>query len=106
MNSLEWINKQILLVKQNIQYHKDLLAESEEEYADEIKSAIKLLEPELQTLQQIKTELEAWEVCMNDNSILYIIQTLAKGESVNWHRLPEEQQIKLKRGLEIDDNVH
>lgn len=60
MNSLEWVDKQILLVKENIQYHKDLLAESEEEYTDEIISAIKLLEPELQTLQQIKDILEAW----------------------------------------------
>lgn len=104
MNSLEWINKQILLVKQNIQYHKDLL-ELEEEYADEIISAIKLLEPELQTLQQIKAELEAWEICKTDNSILYVLQTLAKGESINWHRLPEEQQETIKKALEVKDNA-
>ena len=62
MNSLEFIEKQILLVQQNIQYHKNLLAESGKEYANEIISAIKLLEPELQTLLQIKSELEAWNI--------------------------------------------
>ncbi len=104
MNSLEWIDKQILLVKENIQYHKDLLAESEEEYTDEIISVIKLLEPKLQTLQQIKDILEAWEVCINDNAILDVLKTLAKGESINWHRLPEEKQKILKKVLEVKEN--
>ena len=63
MNSLEYIEKQILFVKQNIQYHKDLLTTTEDgESIEIIKSTIKLLEPDLQALQRIKTELEAWEV--------------------------------------------
>jgi hypothetical protein len=61
MNSLEYIDKQILFVKQNIQYHKDLLTTTNDNESIEIiKSTIKLLEPDLQTLQQIKSELEAW----------------------------------------------
>lgn len=63
MNSLEFIEKQILFVKQNIQYHKDLLTTVEDDESIEIiKSTIKLIEPDLQTLQQIKSELEAWYV--------------------------------------------
>lgn len=104
MNNLEWINEQILFAKQNIQHCEDLLVESEEEYTDEIVSTIKLLELELQALRQIKEELEAWEVCKTDNSILYVLQTLAKGESIDWHRLPEEKQEILKRALEVNNN--
>ena len=95
MNSLEYIEKLIKMQKENIDYHKNLLKDNSE-YAKEINSAIKFLEPELQTLQQIKTVLEAWEVCITDNSILYVIQALAEGESIDWHRLPEEKQEILK----------
>ena len=63
MNSLEFIEKQILYVKENIQYHKNLLTTIEDDESIEIiKSTIKLIEPDLQTLYQIKAELEAWEV--------------------------------------------
>ena len=61
MNSLEYIEKQIVFVKQNIQYHKNLLTTVEDDESIEIiKSTIRLLKPDLQTLEQIKTELEAW----------------------------------------------
>lgn len=70
MNSLEYIDKQILFVKQNIQYHKDLLATVDDDESIEIiKSTIRLLEPDLQTLQQIKAELEAWYI-MNKEFII------------------------------------
>lgn len=95
MNSLEWIDKQILLVKENIQYHKDLLAESEEEYTDEIISAIKLLEPELQTLQQIKTELEAW----------YEIKNLYLKGYFSRVVLPNGSNKKFKKALEVKDEL-
>ena len=105
MNNLEWIDKQILLVKENIQYHKDLLVESEEEYTDEIISAIKLLEPELQTLLQIKTVLEAWKVSITDPVILDILKTLANGNSINWHRLSVENRASLSKALEVGDGI-
>lgn len=67
MNTLEYIDKQILFVKQNIQYHKDLLTKVEDNESIEIiKSTIKLLEPDLQTLYQIKSELEAWYMLKPD----------------------------------------
>lgn len=105
MNNLEWIDKQILLVKENIQYHKDLLAESEEEYTDEIISVIKLLEPELQILQQIKIELEAWEVvknkCVDMHDIIYcsnleVYNTLLYKE----YQLTEKEYKIIKKALE------
>ena len=98
MNSLEWINKQILLVKQNIQYHKDLLAESEEEYTDEIISAIKLLEPELQTLLQIKKELKAWHSTKPYFVDLGDVYVLAISKD-------DKAYQPLKKALEVNNNI-
>lgn len=62
MNRLEFIEKQILFVKQNIQYHKYLLTTVDDDESIEIiKSTIRLLEPDLQTLYQIKAELEEYQ---------------------------------------------
>ena len=97
MNSLEYINKQIKLVKQNIQYHKKLLAESEEEYADEIISTIKLLEPELQTLQQIKAELKAWYSTKPYFVDLGDVYVLAISKD-------DKEYQPLKKALEVKDN--
>jgi hypothetical protein len=82
MSSLEYIDKQILFVKQNIQYHKDLLATVEDDESIEIiKSTIRLLEPDLQTLQQIKTELEAWYVAKEKVEIIETVTTFASPSS-------------------------
>ncbi len=61
-----------------------------------------VLNYKLKYLQQIKEELEALEICKNDPAIIYTLKTLAKGESINWHRLSEEQQEKLKKVVEIN----
>ena len=60
------------------------------------------LKYKLKYLQQIKEELEVLEICKNDPVISYTLKTLAKGESINWHRLSEEQQEKLKKVVEIN----
>lgn len=111
MNSLEYIDKQILFVKQNIQYHKELLATTEDDESIEIiKSTIKLLEPDLQTLQQIKAELEAWYVLKPDlehteNKLgeheieLRVFYTDA---DVELHDT-KEKYYKLKKALEVED---
>lgn len=65
---------------------------------------ISLNEEKIKHFQQIKDILEAWEVCINDNAILDVLKTLAKGESINWHRLPEEKQKILKKVLEVKEN--
>lgn len=101
MNNLEWIDKQILLVKENIQYHKDLLDESEEEYVDEIISTIKLLEPELQTLQQIKTILEAWEIVKKDFILTWESPNDASGYYLKYFGDIEYETIK--KALEVED---
>lgn len=107
MNSLEWINKQIANIIDVIEVNQIRLDENQlfellkEHYQAYHKELVELL----QTLEQIKDILEAWEVCMNDNSILYVIQALAEGESIDWHRLPEEKQIKLKKALEVKENA-
>lgn len=103
MNNLEWINKQILFVKQNIQYHKDLLAESDEEYADEIISVIKLLEPELQTLQQIKAELEAWYV-VKEYGAITIDKDVNRITIILYISPAKEGYDKLEKALEVNNN--
>ena len=114
MNNLEWVDKQILLVKENIQYHKDLLAEyllaeSEEEYTNEIISAIKLLEPELQTLQQIKAKLEAWEVVKRKGFIFTKEEKSILIGTWNIYRLSSrelnnKEYETLKKALEVKEN--
>lgn len=94
MNSLEFINLEIATVKKDYKKHINF-GQTNFAIADEKR---------LKQLQQIKDILEAWEVCMSDNSILYVIQALAEGEPIDWHRLPEEKQIKLKKALEVKDD--
>ena len=61
-----------------------------------------VLKYKLKYLQQIKEELEVLEICKNDPVIIYTLKTLAKGESINWHRLSEEQQEKIKKVVELN----
>ena len=99
MNSLDFINKEIEFLEDMISMDLSLVED------DFDLQEIYKKQQRLRLLQQIKTELEAWEVCKSDNSILYVLQTLAKGESIDWHRLPEEKQIKLKKALEVNENA-
>lgn len=107
MNSLEWINEQIEECKKTIICLNIRIIE-DSKYPSLVKTHNERIEDITQLKQrfeQIKTELEAWEVCKTDNSILYVLQTLAKGESIDWHRLPEEKQIKLKKALEVNEDA-
>jgi hypothetical protein len=93
MNSLEFIEKEI----------KQLEERKENTFKNEYYSIYKECSQKITALQQIKAELEAWEVCKNDPVILSTIKTLAKGESINWHRLSEKQRGFIKKALEVED---
>jgi hypothetical protein len=106
MNSLEWINDIINLYKKEIKRLKESIKSTlpiHEKAIESLTRNCEEIKKELNILQQIKTILEAWEVCMNDNAILDVIKTLAKGEPINWHSLPKEQQESLKKGLMLYD---
>ena len=48
--------------------------------------------------------LDALEIIKTDPVIKYTIETLLKGESINWHRLSEEQIETLKDGLDATED--
>lgn len=63
MNSLEWINGQIEECKQSIQ-QSEIRIDEDKKYPSFVKchkERIEELKPILKVLEQIKTELEAWE---------------------------------------------
>lgn len=96
MNSLEWINKQIEECKQAIQQLK-IRIDEDKNYPSFIKchnERLKELKPILQTLQQIKTELEAW----------YEIKNLYLKGYFSRVVLPVESDKKFKKALELKNN--
>lgn len=104
VNNIKYIEKEISEVEENIDIHKFILSEAtDDEDKESTEVIIQLITEDLEHLKQIKDILEAWEVCMNDNAILDVLKTLAKGESINWHRLPKEKQEILKKGLILYD---
>lgn len=108
MNSLEFIEDEIKIIKKKI---KELKEEEDlhwnyehEDEAIECGFQIEEYEDILKILQQIKEELEAWEVCKEDSVIYSILKDFSKGKSINYHKLPEKQQEKLKKALEVKDD--
>ena len=101
MNNLDFIVLKIAYYKD--MYERRLVAldliEKDSIGEKKLKDEVSFCEERLKHLKQIKDILEAWEVCKSDNSILYVLQTLARGEAIDWHRLPEKQQEILKKAL-------
>lgn len=91
MNNLEFIENEINLYKNAIKISSD--KQKKTYYKQTIKH-----------LQQIKSELEAWEICKNDCVIFPVIKDFADGKGINWHRLPKKQQETLKKALEVKEN--
>lgn len=102
MNSLEFINKEIEIIKASCNAFK---IDYELFHRDSDKKNYEKLEEKLYHLQQIKNILEAWEVSITDPVILDTIKTLANGNSINWHRLPVEKRNTLKKVLEVGDGI-
>lgn len=103
MNSLEFIEKEIIICNNNIDFQTQLAFEKQEfklakRYHEN--EALKLTE-RLQTLQQIKSELEAWEVVQGtivegedgDGNYCYIETVYFTGEKGE----------KVKKGLYNDE---
>lgn len=99
MNTLEYIDKQILFVKQNIDFQMQIAFESQENkfkkrYHEN--EALKLTE-KLQMLEQIKAELEAWEV-MNEEFIIKPYYQQGKYPAI-MVRHPIEDDEFVRRGV-------
>lgn len=97
MNSLEFINQEIEYLNNKIKYFK------EEPYTSFGRNYINYCEEKLEMFQQIKTELEAWEVVKKDDVMSHICYCLASGQSINFHRLTEENREIIKKALEVQD---
>lgn len=65
------------------------------------RQSITIFQKEKVTLQKTLKMLDALEVIKTDPVIKYTIETLLKGESINWHRLSKEQIDTLKEGLDV-----
>ena len=118
MNSLEFINKEIENIKELLELDDVLCLKTDEDY--------KFWYDRLQTLQQIKTELEAWEVVKDKINITeYYDNEQDYEEDINSHNalclnsnlkiqnsnneedwfipLDNEDCKKLKKALEVED---
>lgn len=87
MTSLEFINKEIQRINSIIRVTKNDITFMDENKRDtsELKIKVAVLENHLNSLHQIKTELEAWEVVKKNIVIditdsLYIIQIYKQDE--------------------------
>ena len=103
MNSLKFIDKEIEWTESALSGIEDILNDKVYCYFNKESVLDKLNETKkrLKKLQQIKTELEAWEICKNDTVISSILKDFVDGKSINYHRLPEEKRNKLKKALEV-----
>lgn len=95
MTSLEFIEKEIENIKYLLELDDVLCLKTDTDY--------KFWINKLQTLQQIKVELEAWEITKTDLILSILLKDLANGESVNYHKLSKENQETLKKALEVED---
>lgn len=98
MTNLEFINKEIAITTSKYQQHLKL---------NHTAFAIKD-EKRLQTLQQIKTVLEAWEICKNKKVDIHDIIHCSSLEVFNCYlckefQLTKEEYEKIKKALEVED---
>ena len=110
MTSLEFIEKEIAMVKKKISMAKSKFTIKGLTYyhINEIKEEINILRDRLRVIQQIKSELEAWEIAKNKSVDLYDIKTSQDTEEFNCdlyteYQLTEEEFNKLKKALEEYD---
>lgn len=113
MNSLDWINKQIKICKKQIKKLKELVISCDRKspdsdiqvlsyfYRNEASDRIQEYKRLLIILNQIKTQLEAWEVVKNkiyyDPSKEYIDLSL-----IYLNCVKDKNYQKLKKALEIN----
>lgn len=84
MTKLEFIDQEIKFTKQNLNNYKNMF--KTHPHLPEIASAIKQLKEKLQILQQIKTDLEVWEVVKDKISItVYYDNEQDYEEDINSH---------------------
>ena len=90
MNSLEFIDKEIEKIEQCLMINK----------------THSVLNYKLKYFQQIKSELEAWEVCKKH---LILDKTFHQIDFIDIHLHHDtkykEDYIKLKKALEVEENV-
>ena len=101
MNSLEFIEKLI----EDYEYSKERFLDNLKRYPDDevFTRCVKTCEQKIQTLQQIKEELEAWEVVKNkiyyDSSKEYIDLSL-----IYLGCIKDKNYQKLKKALEVKND--
>lgn len=113
MTSLEFIKREIKNQKETIDIAKEYIKAGILIFpAEKInKENLKCMEEQLKTLQQIKTDLEAWEVVKLKEVDLYdVIHTTNykqyKSENVDLLKeyfLTQQEYEIIKRALEVDD---
>jgi len=112
MTSLEFIEKEIAMVKKKISMVKSKFTIKGLTYyhINEIKEEINILRDRLQVLQQIKSELEAWEVVkhtiykrkMGEESFIQVMGGVYNEEQC-WTSGINPYEI-IKKALEVEDD--
>lgn len=109
MNSLEFIEQEIHFIsvvkKENEKMLKDNRPEHTKEY---IKTLIKEYEEKLNNLQQIKTELEAWEVVKDEIKVKEVLNYFYPQYRICLRcmngLINKEQYETIKKALEVNNN--
>lgn len=113
MNSLKWVNAEIVKWQELLENFKEQLirvkgTRNEQTTLNHIEAG----ELKLQYLQQIKTELEAWEVCKQNYHInkyggeRFTICIWLNTENCSFKSCAKYEDIlKVKKALEVKDDI-
>lgn len=109
MNSLEWVNAEIIKWQEILNDFKKQLIEVKGLRNEQTTlNHIEFYKLKLKYLHKIKEELEAWEIAKEHKVDLFHIEVLDTAEEFNYdlvsqYQLTEEDFNKLKKALEVED---
>jgi hypothetical protein len=109
MNSLEFVNEKINWAISKIKEYEERLSEFKGRkernfYYIVYRDILNNYKEELQALQQIKTELEAWELVKTHEFEIDRLDSLAEYWVVHiWKPFKPEQINKIKKALEVNE---
>lgn len=122
MTSLEWINGRMEIFNRRIKFLNNKLNHKHTGITDPleldltieaIQTALSYATQTLQTLNQIKTELEAWEICKkhshinnyNSNNKCFDITIWLNTENCDFESCASyDECLKVKKALEVKDD--
>lgn len=106
MTNLEFIEKEIKSLKENIKFTKDIIKQNGKyPIIKKINGEnLKSMEEQLTHLQQVKIDLEAWKVVKNHEFEIDRLDSVAEFYVVHvWKPLKPDELFIVKKALEVEN---